>query len=120
MTEPLVAELLKDLGGLGKPPPFDGNETEYQELHFSFRLHMNLVSAVSRTLVDKCEAERNQITVAAVEALGEAHLKCCVKMYYSLALITNGNVPLKNPTEQRHGVWYTADTLQTHRIVSTL
>ena len=28
--------------------------------------------------MDKCEAERNQITLAAVKALGEASLKCCM------------------------------------------
>ena len=32
MTEPLDAELLKDLRGLGKPPSFDGNDAEYQRL----------------------------------------------------------------------------------------
>ena len=76
MTEPLDAGLLKDVRGLGKPPSFDGNETEYQESRFSFRMRMSLVSALSRTLMGKCEAERNQITVAAVKALGEAHLNC--------------------------------------------
>ena len=36
MTEPLDAELLKDLRGVGKPPSFDGNDAEYQE--FSLQL----------------------------------------------------------------------------------
>ena len=58
--EPLDAELLKDLRGLGK---------------------------------DKCEIERNPISLTAVKALGDAHLKCCVKMFYSLAsLMTKGSV----------------------------
>ena len=47
MAEPLDAELLKDLRGLGKPPSFDGNDSEYQDFRFSFRSHMSLVSPVS-------------------------------------------------------------------------
>ena len=53
---------------------------------------MSLVSAFSHTLVDKCEAERNQTTLAAVKPLGDAHLKCCIQMYHSLALMTHGSV----------------------------
>ena len=34
MTEPLDAELLKDLRGMGKPPTFDGNDAEYQDFLF--------------------------------------------------------------------------------------
>ena len=33
MTEPLDAELLMDLRGLGKPFSFDGNDAEYQDFH---------------------------------------------------------------------------------------
>ena len=40
---------------------------------------MSLVSAVAHTLMDKCEAERKQVTQVAVKALGEALLKCCTK-----------------------------------------
>ena len=47
MTEPLDAELLKDLRGLGKPPSFDGNDAEYQDVRFSFRIHMRLVSSLA-------------------------------------------------------------------------
>ena len=43
-------------------------------------------------MMDKCEVERNPISLAAVKALGDAHLKCCIQMYYSLALITKGSV----------------------------
>ena len=92
MTEPLDAELLKELRGLGKPLSFDGNDAEYQDFRFSFRIHMSLVSAVSHTLIYKCEVERNLISLVAVKALGDAHLKCCIQMYCSLALITKGSV----------------------------
>ena len=92
MTEHLDAELLKDLKCLGKPPSFDGNDAEYQDFRFSFRIHMSLVSAVSHTLMDKCEIERHPISLVAVKALGDAHLKCCTLMYCSLALITRGSV----------------------------
>ena len=34
MTEPLDAELLKDLRGLSKPPSFEGNDAEYQDFRF--------------------------------------------------------------------------------------
>ena len=91
MTEPLGADLITDLRGLGKPPTFDGIDSDYQDFRYSFRIHMSLVSAVSHTLMDKCEAERNQITLAAVRALGEPHLKCCMQMYHLLALITKGS-----------------------------
>ena len=91
MAEPLDTELLKDLRLLGMPPSFDGNDAEYQEFRFSFRIHMSLVSACSHTLMDKCEVERNPISLTAVKALGDAHLKCCVQMFYSLALISKGS-----------------------------
>ena len=104
MTEPLDAELLKDLRGLGKPPSFDGNDAENQDFRFSFRIHMSFVSTVSQPLMDKCEVERNPISVAAVTLLGEAHLKCCIQMYCSLALITKGDVrTLVRSVEESNG-----------------
>ena len=54
--------------------------------------------------MDTCEAQRNQITLAAVKALGEASLKCCIQMYYSLALITKGSVrTLVRSVEESNG-----------------
>ena len=103
MTEPLDAEPLKDLRGLGKPPSFEGDDAEYQDFRFSFRIHMSLVSTVSQPLMDKREVERNPISMAAVKMLGDAHLMCCIQMYYSLALITKGSV--RSLAEQRHNVW---------------
>ena len=104
MTEPLDAQLVKDLRSLGKPPSFDGNDAEYQGFGFSVRIHMNLVSTVSHSLMDKCEVERNPISLAGVKALGEAHLKCCIQMYYWLALITKGSVrSLVRSVEESNG-----------------
>ena len=104
MTELLDAELLKDLRGLGKPPSFDGSDAEYQALRFSVRIHMSLVSTVSHSLMDKCEVERHPISLTAVKALGEAHLKCCKQMYYWLALITKGIVrTLVRSVEESNG-----------------
>ena len=104
MAEPLDAQLLKDLRGLGKPLSFDGNDAEYQDFRNSFRIHMSLVSAVSHMLMDKCEIERNPISLAAAKALGDAHLKCCIQMYYSLALITKGSVrTLVRSVEESNG-----------------
>ena len=74
-TEFLDAELLKDLRGLGKPPSFDGNDAEYQDFGFSFRMHMSVVSSVSHELMNRCEIERNPISLAAVRALGESTLE---------------------------------------------
>ena len=51
MTELLDAELLKDLKGLGEPPSFDGNDSEYQDFRVS------LVNTVSQQLMDRCEVE---------------------------------------------------------------
>ena len=102
-TESPDAELLKDFRGLGKPS-FDGNNAEYQDFRFSFRIHMSLVSSVSHELMDRCEIERNPISLAAVRALGEVHLKCCMQMYYALALITKGSVRiLIRSVEETHG-----------------
>ena len=64
----LDAELLKDLRGLGKPPSFDGNDAEYQDFRFCFRTHMSLVSSVSHEMMNRCEIERNPISLAAVRA----------------------------------------------------
>ena len=114
-----TAELLKDLRGLGKPPSFDGNDAEYQDFRFSFRTHTSLVSSVSHELMDRCEIERSPISLTAVRALGEAHLKCCMQMYYALALITRGILQtLTRSVEETNGgeAWrlsYTVDTRQT-------
>ena len=77
-TESLDAQLLKDLRGLGKPASFDGNDAEYQDFRFRLKIHMSLVSSVSHELMDRCEVERNPISLTAVRALGDAHLKCCI------------------------------------------
>ena len=92
MTEPLDAELLKDLRGVGKARSFDGNDSDFEDFRLRFRIHMSLVSAVSHTLMDMCEVERIPITMAAVKALGEAHLKCCIQMCHSLPSTTKGSV----------------------------
>ena len=77
---------------LGKPPTFDGNASEYQHFRIIFGIHMGLFSPISQLLMDKCEAERGPISLAGVKALCEVHMKCCMQMYYSLALITTGSV----------------------------
>ena len=65
---------------------------------------MSLVSTVSQQLMDRCEVERNPISLAAVQALGDSHLKCCIQMYYSLALITKGSVrKLVRSVEESYG-----------------
>ena len=43
----------------------------YQDIRFSFRIHMSLVSTASQPLMDKCEVERNPISLAAVKLLGD-------------------------------------------------
>ena len=43
-------------------------------------------------MINRCEIERNPISLAAVKALGDALLKFCMQMYYALALITKGSV----------------------------
>ena len=96
MTKSLDADLFRDLRGLDRPPSFDGNDAEYQDLRFRFRIRMSFVSAVSNTLMDRCEFERKPSSVAAVQALGDAHMKCCIQMYFSLALITKGRVRIDN------------------------
>ena len=104
MTEPLDAELLKDLRGLGKPLSFDGSDAEYQVFRFSLRIHMSFVSTVSQPLMGKCEVERNPIFLAAVKALGDAHVKCCIHMRCSLALIMKGSVrTLVRSVEESNG-----------------
>ena len=104
MTEPLDAGLLKNLRGLGKPPSFDGNDAQNQDFRFSIRVPMSLVSTVSQQLMDRCKVERNPISLAAVQALGDAHLKCCIQMHYSLALITKGSVrTLVRSVEESNG-----------------
>ena len=104
MTEPLDTELLKEMRGLGKPPSFDGNDAEHQNLRFSFRIHMNLFSTVSQPLMARREIERNPISLVAVKALGDAHLKCFFQMCYPLALITKGSVrTLVRSVEESNG-----------------
>ena len=87
---------------------------------------MSLVSAVIHTLMDKCEIERNPISLAAVGALGEAHLKCSMQICNALALLARGSVRTRvRSVEETSGAeaWrlicnrYAPDTL---RIDSTL
>ena len=78
MTETVDAGLLKDQRGLGKPPSFDGNDAEYQDFRFIFRIRMSLVSSASQPLMDKCEVERNPISLASVK-LCDTHLKLITK-----------------------------------------
>ena len=55
--------------------------------------------------MDKCDVERNPISLAAVKLLGDAHLKCCIQMCYSLALITEGSLRiLVRSGEESNGV----------------
>ena len=60
------------------------------------------------------------------ELLGDAHLKCCIQMYYSLALITKGSVrTLVRSVEESNGAeaWrliHSRYVRQTLRIDSTL
>ena len=50
MTEPLDADLLNDLRGLGKPPTCDVDDADYQECRFIVRVHMSSVSSISQAL----------------------------------------------------------------------
>ena len=103
-TESLDAKLLKDLRGLGKEPSFDGNDAEYDDFRFRFRVHMSLVGVVLKRRWTKCEIERNPISLAAVRALGDEHLKCCMQMDDALAVITNGSVrTLVRSVEESNG-----------------
>ena len=43
-------------------------------------------------MLDKCEIEKNPISLQAVKALGKECVKCSTQIYYSLALITKGSV----------------------------
>ena len=80
MTEPLDAELLKDLRGLGKPPSFDGNDAEYQ---------------CGLSHVDGQVPNRAKSDLPGSSEI--AHLKCCIQMYYSLTLITKGSEERQTP-----------------------
>ena len=75
-----------------------------KDFRFSFRIHMSLVSTVSQQLMDRCEVERHPISLAAVQALCDPHLKCCIQIDYSLALITKGIVrTLVRSVEESNG-----------------
>ena len=54
--------------------------------------------------MDKCEVERNAISLAAVRLLGDAHLKYFIQIHHSLALITKGSVrTLVRSVEESNG-----------------
>ena len=65
---------------------------ELLDADLRFRTHLSFDSSVSQSLMDKCEAQRNQIILAAVKSMGAASLICCIQMYYTLVLITKGSV----------------------------
>ena len=122
-AESLDAELLKDLRGLGKPPSFDGNDAEYQDFRFSFRIHMSLVSSVFHEMMNRCEMERKTISLAAVRALGDAHLQCCMQIFYASALITKGSVRiLIRSVEETNGAeaWRLIQSIRARHSKSTV
>ena len=92
MAKSLYIELLRDLRSLGNPATFDGTDAEYQDFRFSFRIHMGLVSPVSRQLLDKGELKNNPISLQADKAFGDECWNCSTQIYYSLALITKSSV----------------------------
>ena len=53
---------------------------------------MSLVSPASQQMLDKCEIEKNLISLQAVKALGGECANCSAQIYYSLALTTKGSV----------------------------
>ena len=84
----------------------DSMETMQRTMTFDSALEntCSLVSSVSHELMDRCEVERNRISLADVGTLGEAHLKCCMQMYCALALITKGSVrTLYRSVEETNG-----------------
>ena len=65
---------------------------EYQDFRFSFWIHMSLVSPVPQLRLDKCEIEKNPISLQAVKTLGHENANSSTQIYYSLALITKSSV----------------------------
>ena len=67
--------------------------------------------------------ERNPISLAAVRALVEAHLKCCMQMYYALALITKSSVrTLIRSVEENNGAeaWRLVQSIRARHQKSTV
>ena len=87
---------------LGKP-----NDAEYQNFRFSFRIHTIFVSSVSQTLMDKCEAERNQIALAC--SCEGASRSLFYMLYIDVFLVGFDH-------EQEHGVSCTADMRHTQNL----
>ena len=102
------AEVLRDLRQLGKPPNFEGKDSEWPDFRFSFRVYMTLVSAVAEELLDAAEAAPNQIPVATIVQLGADHVAANKEIYYASALICRGQArTLVRQCEAGHGaeVW---------------
>ena len=65
---------------------------------------MCLVSPVSQQLLDRCEIEKNPISLQAAQALEDEYPNCSTQIYYSLALITKGSAKtLVHSVEATHG-----------------
>ena len=65
---------------------------------------MGLVSTVSQPLMEKSEVEWNPISLAAVQLVGDAHVKCCIQTYYSFVLTAKNSVrTLVRSVEESNG-----------------
>ena len=107
--------LMPNCSRTGKPLSFDGTDAEYQDFRCSFRIHMSLVSTVSQPLMDKCDIDRNPISWQPWKRLEmhtwNAAYRCTTRWpWWRKAVSELLSDLLRNPTEQRHGVWYTTDT----------
>ena len=65
---------------------------------------MCVVNPVSQQLLDRCEIEKNPISLQAAQALEDEYPNCSTQIYYSLALITKGSAKtLVHSVEATHG-----------------
>ena len=83
MTEPFDAEFLKDLRGLGKPPSFDGNDSEYQGFRISFRIHMSLASTVLST----CDGQIRSRTKSDLPTIRASAGRCTFEVLHTDVLL---------------------------------
>ena len=63
-------EVIKDLRRLGKPPSFDGTDSEFQDVRFALRIHLSLINDEMLGLMNALERPdaNREITLILLEA----------------------------------------------------
>ena len=91
----------QDLGRLGRPPPFDGAESQWADWSFQMRAYLSLLDTSIGPGLDAAEAEERNLDM---NAFNEAAKAASRKIYYILTMTLRGPpLGILKSTPQQNG-----------------